>query len=175
MSEPTKRTPYKFTPEDRQKSAEARRSKQAKDEAVKRERYWALREGGAQPYQAAAQAGMSRELLRTYQEDPSWLQREAMTDAATVEDIVGALKQAAMSGNVKAAEHMLSVLSPDRWGKIGKTAAVQIDARSINLGLPENATRIERIYKLLQRLEGRITAAELNPGSNEGPHEFYDV
>lgn len=155
---------YIFTDEDRARSAEARKNKAAAVQAAAVETYWRHRESGAQPYAAANKAGISWDDLRTYQQGEEWRRREEMTDAATVEDIVGALKQAALQGNVKAAEHMLSVLNPDRWGRIGKQAAVQITNNNLSL----NGGDLAQLQGRVARLFGRYLA------QLPDPHAYVD-
>ena len=124
-----------------------------------RERYLAELANGMNKGDAAANVGVSRELVRLYRlHDPPFIEREAdaIQDSIEVKSdkVEDALHEAAISGNVTAQQVWLYNRRPERWS----------DKRTINIKNPDVEAAIEA--ELAKLAAGR-TAENAGPAAGD--------
>lgn len=142
-------SPRGFTDEQRAKSAATRKAR-AEDKYL---RYLRLLEEGKRIGQAATGAGLLRkDIYHRRKMDPEFAELERQAEEAAAEKVEDALYDAAVGGNVPAAEKWLANRAKDRW-RFGSENKVTIENKQ-TLEI-EAGERLERVAALMARLEER--------------------
>lgn len=154
-----------WTDEHRAKAAETRR----RNKEAKWPKFIAALENGDAVSVAAKKAQLTKAELKAAEQDPvkwgEWVDAEAVG----AEPVEAALRAAALSGNVQAANQWLQNRASSRWK--GPGPAVVVDARQVHIdaapGGAGTEKRIEGILKMLARLEDRMAQKALPAGGEE--------